>query len=92
MKKQSVSRPVTLALCSLVSFIAGCASNESRVRARAATDFGCPEKDVQVSASTAEAFRAQGCGKDSMYACYESTLSGMVCERTLGPVRGAPVK
>ena len=52
-----------LATCGL---LAGCATPGKAVLERAAAEFGCPEDDMWVEASTA-GYLARGCRKEAMY-------------------------
>lgn len=64
----------------------GCSSNESRVRAQAASDLSCSQ--LQVTAAGGDSYRVRGCGKEATYNCYEGTLSGTVCDRMVETRRG----
>lgn len=85
--RASMSRTiVSLLLPTIVLGGVGCTSNESRVRAKAASDLSCSE--LQVSPSGGDTYRVKGCGKEATYNCYEGTLSGVVCERLVETRRG----
>lgn len=53
--------------------LSGCVDLEAVVTTRAANDFGCAERDVEITNISEKygehRFRAQGCGKKGVYNC-----------------------
>ncbi|HTA90414.1 MAG TPA: hypothetical protein VK745_12580 [Polyangiaceae bacterium] len=59
-----------LATCCL-----GCSTTSSRLKARFATEQGCPVDQVGVEDEGGTVYRASGCGKDTEYVC--ESFAGM---------------
>jgi hypothetical protein len=53
----------------------GCHSTTSSLRSRFATENGCPEAQVNVAASGATQYLANGCGQTTTYVCAHATMS-----------------
>jgi hypothetical protein len=53
--------------------LSGCIDLDGAVRTRAANDFGCAERDVEIANISEKygehRFHAQGCGKKGVYNC-----------------------
>lgn len=60
---------------------AGCASLESEVRTRAASDFRCAEDRLRILDQEWTVFRVAGCGEEGTYVCKESRSLKVHCER-----------
>lgn len=63
------------ALVVLAGVVVGCHSTVSSLRTRFATENGCPEAQVQVSAAGATEYSANGCGQSTTYVCAHATMS-----------------
>jgi len=71
--------------------LAGCTS---RLRVRAANEFGCPESQVTVEGIGAGGYRATGCGQSAVYVCgRDGCMRQGPVESTRGdaPIASAPV-
>lgn len=60
---------------------AGCASLESKVRTRAASDFRCNEDQLRILDHESSVFRIAGCGEEATYVCTESRSFNVHCKR-----------
>jgi hypothetical protein len=52
-----------------VSIVVGCATASGIVQTRAASEFECPEDNVEVENIGGTTFRASGCGQTAVYTC-----------------------
>ncbi|HVU05786.1 MAG TPA: hypothetical protein VHE30_28755 [Polyangiaceae bacterium] len=59
----------------LVVIVTGCHTTVGSIRARFATETGCPSGEVDVLASGGTLYRARGCGKEVTYVCESATMS-----------------
>jgi len=86
------------ALLVCLSVLPGCLNNingrgaaEPLVRARASSDFDCPDGDIRVSEEFGGRYKAVGCGRK---AYYQTACDGLSCvvegEGTLVPWRDRP--
>lgn len=57
-----------LTLVALGAGVAGCGA-EQTVRARAAADFHCSEREIQITELPGRAYVASGCGESATYSC-----------------------
>ena len=57
------------ALLCLFLLLPGCATTEGTLRARFASENGCPEGQVDVLASDGTRYRVSGCGESTVYVC-----------------------
>jgi hypothetical protein len=65
------SRSIRVAMLALflLPSAAGCHLHEGTVRARAASDFGCNESEIEVEEIPGSTYRATGCGQSNEYTC-----------------------
>jgi hypothetical protein len=78
-----------LTLLTIASCSTACSTTSSRLKARFATEQGCPVDQVGVEDEGGTVYRASGCGKDTEYVC--EAFAGMgdssqrCAERGLNP-------
>ncbi len=63
------------AFFALATCCMGCSTTSSRLKARFATEQGCPVDQVGVEDEGGTVYRASGCGKDTEYVC--ESFAGM---------------
>jgi len=74
-----MSRFVLPAAIAVLVVVAGCASLESQILARASRDFTCPRKQILISDVVGELYRVKGCGFAATYDCQEDASLHFSC-------------
>ena len=62
-------------IIALSCLLFGCNSTVSSLRTRFATEKGCSESQVDVTASGGTEYRATGCKQSAVYVCAHSSMS-----------------
>jgi hypothetical protein len=59
-----------------ISFLPTAHADEDAAKERAANEFSCPSKDLEVEEISDHTFRIAGCGSQATYTCTENGRSG----------------
>lgn len=83
---EKIARMRSAAALAGLALLAGCTFADAQVRKRAASDFGCPEEEIRVDASS-PGYVAQGCRKEAAYVVHDGRVTRESAIRNVGETR-----